>query len=55
VTGWIQWLWSFNRLWVAAIRRHSDGAAALPLRRNRVIARLCLICPKTGSIVRRFA
>jgi hypothetical protein len=26
------WLWSFRRLWVAAIRRHSVRAADLPRR-----------------------
>ena len=34
----IQWLWSLSRLWVAATNRHSDCAAALPLRMNRSIA-----------------
>jgi hypothetical protein len=53
VAGAIQWLWSFRRLWVAAISRHSDRAAALPRRRKRVIPRLCLICPKTGSMLCR--
>ncbi len=41
----IQWLWSFRMLWVAATSRHSDCAAALPLRMNRSMRRLCLICP----------
>jgi hypothetical protein len=41
----IQWLWSLRRLWVAVTKRHSDCAAALPLRMNRSIRRLCLICP----------
>ena len=41
----IQWLWSLRRLWVAATNRHSDCAAALPLRMNRSIRRLYLICP----------
>ncbi len=41
----IQWLWSLSRLWVAATNRHSDCAAALPLRMNRSIRRLYLICP----------
>src|SRR5436305_604775 len=31
----IQWLWSLRMLWVAATNRHSDCAAALPLRMNR--------------------
>ena len=38
-------------MWVAATSRHSDCAAALPLRMNRSMRRLYLICPKTGSIV----
>jgi hypothetical protein len=42
-----------ERLWVAATRRHSDCAAALPRLRNRVIPRLYLICPNTGSMLRR--
>jgi hypothetical protein len=41
----IQWLWSLSRLWVAVTNRHSDCAAALPLRMNRSTRRLCLICP----------
>jgi hypothetical protein len=41
----IQWLWSLRRLWVAATNRHSDCAAALPLRMNRSTPRLYLICP----------
>lgn len=41
----IQWLWSLRMLWVAATNRHSDCAAALPLRMNRSIRRLYLICP----------
>jgi pimeloyl-ACP methyl ester carboxylesterase len=47
----IQWLWSFSRLCVAVTNRHSDCAAALPLRMNRSMCRLYLICPNTGSIV----
>ena len=47
----IQWLWSLSRLWVAATSRHSDRAADLPLRVNRSMCRLYLICPNTGSIV----
>ena len=47
----IQWLWSLSRLWVAVTNRHSDCAAALPLRMNRSMCRLYLICPYTGSIV----
>jgi hypothetical protein len=41
----IQWLWSLRRLWVVATNRHSDCAAALPLRMNLSIRRLYLICP----------
>ena len=41
----IQWLWSLSRLWVAVTSRHSDCAAARPLRMNRSIRRLYLICP----------
>jgi hypothetical protein len=47
----IWWLWSFIRLWVAVMSRHSDSAADLPRRWNRVMRRLNLICPNTGSIV----
>ena len=47
----IQWLCSFNRLWVAVTNRHSDCAAARPLRMNRSMCRLYLIWPNTGSIV----
>ena len=46
-----QWVWSLSRLWVAATNRHSDWAAALPLRMNLSIRRLYLICPKIGSTV----
>jgi hypothetical protein len=41
--------WSFSRLWVAAIRRHSERAAPRPLRLKRWIRRLALIWAKTGS------
>jgi hypothetical protein len=47
----IWWLWSFIRLCVAAMSRHSDSTADLPRRWNRVMRRLNLICPNTGSIV----
>lgn len=47
----IQWWWSLRRLWVAAVSRHSDRAADLPLRMNLSMRRLYLICPNTGSIV----
>src|SRR3954453_8432777 len=33
-------LWSFSKLWVALISRHSDRQAALPRRRNRSQRRL---------------
>ena len=47
----IWWLWSFSRLWVAVISRHSDLAAALPRRWKRSIRRLNFVCPNTGSII----
>jgi hypothetical protein len=47
----IQWLWSLSRLWVAVTNRHSDCAAALPLRMKWSTRRLYLICPQTGSTV----
>jgi hypothetical protein len=43
--------WSFRRLWVAAISRHSERHADLPRRWKRPIRRLNFICAKTGSIV----
>ena len=49
--GAIQWLWSLRRLWEAAIRRHSDRTAALPLRWKRSIRRLPSIWPNTGSML----
>jgi hypothetical protein len=36
----IWWLWSFRRLWVAVISRHSDLAADLPRRPKRSMRRL---------------
>jgi hypothetical protein len=51
VAGAIQWLWSFRRLWLAVISRHSDRTAALPLRWKRSIRRLPLIWPNTGSML----
>ena len=47
----IWWLWSFNRLWVAASNRHSESTAERPRRRKRWNPRLCLTCPNTGSTV----
>jgi hypothetical protein len=48
--AWACWrLWSFIRLWVAAISRHSERAADRPQRWNEAIRRLCLVCPNTGS------
>ncbi len=44
-------LWSFSRLCVAVISRHSDLAAALPRRWKRSIRRLNFVCPNTGSII----
>jgi hypothetical protein len=43
--------WSFRRLCVAAIRRHSERAAARPLRLNRSIRRFALIWANTGSTI----
>lgn len=43
-------LCSFRRLREAAISRHSDRTAALPLRLKRSIRRLALIRPKTGPV-----
>jgi hypothetical protein len=51
VAGAIEWLCSLSRLWEAAISRHSDLTAALPLRWKRSIRRLALICPNTGSML----
>jgi hypothetical protein len=44
-------LWSFSRLWVAVIRRHSERTADLPRRRKLSIRRLCLVCANTGSTI----
>jgi integrase len=44
-------LWSFNRLWVAVISRHSERAADLPRRWKRSIRPLNFVCPNTGSII----
>jgi hypothetical protein len=44
-------LQSLRRLWVAVISRHSERAAASPRRWKRSILRLCLVSPKTGSII----
>jgi hypothetical protein len=38
-------------LWVAAIRRHSERAAARPRRLSRPIRWFALIWAKTGSII----
>src|SRR3954453_12317609 len=46
-----RWWWSLRMLWVAAIIRHSLRTAVRPRRWKRLIARLNLICPKTGSMV----
>ena len=51
VAGAIEWLCSLRRLCEAAISRHSDLTAALPLRWKRSIRRLALICPNTGSML----
>jgi hypothetical protein len=50
VAGAIQCWWSLSRLWVAVISRHSECTAARPRRLNCLKPRLCLICPKVGSI-----
>jgi len=47
----IWWVWSLSRLWDAITSRHSARQAANPRRANRSIRRLCLICPKIGSIM----
>jgi hypothetical protein len=47
----IWWLWSFRRLCVAAISRHSDRTADRPRRWNRSIFRLNFTCANTGSII----
>ena len=44
-------LWSFSRLCVAVISRHSDRQAALPRRKKRSMRRLNLVFANTGSIV----
>lgn len=44
-------LWSFRRLCVAVINRHSARTADLPRLRNRLIPRLNLVWAKTGSII----
>jgi hypothetical protein len=50
-TGGLWCLWSFRRLWVAVISRHSERQAALPRRWKRSARRLCLMYAKTGSII----
>ena len=42
---------SLSRLWVAQMSFHSLAAAASPRRDRLRILRLCLICPKIGSMV----
>jgi hypothetical protein len=49
VASW--WLWSFSRLWVAVISRHSERAADRPRRWKRSMRRLNFVCPNTGSII----
>jgi hypothetical protein len=44
-------LWSFIRLWVAVLSRHSERTADLPRRWKRSIRRLCLVCANTGSTI----
>jgi hypothetical protein len=45
----VQWLWSFSRLCVAVTNRNSDCPADLPLRMNRSMCRLYLICPRRAT------
>jgi hypothetical protein len=48
----VMWcLWSFKRLWVAVINRHSESAADRPRRWNWLMRRLCLVCANTGSTI----
>jgi hypothetical protein len=49
--GAVWCLWSFRRLWVAVISRHSERAADLPRRWKRSIRRLNLVFANTGSII----
>jgi hypothetical protein len=51
VAAAMRWVWSLSTLWVAAMNLHSLRQAVLPRRWKRLIARLNLIWPKTGSIV----
>ncbi len=47
----VWWRWSFIRLWVVVMSRHSERAADRPRRWKRSARRLCLMCAKTGSII----
>src|ERR1039458_6920182 len=47
----IWWLWSFSKLWVAVISRHSERAADRPRRWKRSMRRLDFVCPNTGSVI----
>ena len=49
--GAIWCLWSFRRLWVAVVSRHSERAEDLPRRWKRSIRRLNFVLAKTGSIM----
>jgi hypothetical protein len=51
VAAAVLWRQSLRMLWVAASSRHSDLAAERPRRWKLSAPRLCLIWPKTGSIV----
>jgi hypothetical protein len=51
VTAARRWVWTFRRLWVAAMSRHSDRQAARPRRWKRLVRRLNFSWPKTGSMV----
>ena len=44
-------VWSFIRLWVAVISRHSERTADLPRRWKLSMRRLCLVCANTGSTI----
>src|SRR4051812_20169043 len=43
------WWWRMVRLWPARIQCHSARTLSWPRRRKRVIRRLVLMSPKTGS------
>lgn len=49
--GWGWWRKSLRRLWVVAMSCHSRVAVSMPRRERRVMARVCLVCAKTGSTI----